>query len=248
MRKILVVIAGIGLWIAPSIKAQQPISNASRGVEPDVKPCVVVFGAVRSPARLELRRRFHLAEALIAVGGLTDHAASTVRVIKSGTKCFPAPAIQLSKSAPASVQSAVYEIADIRGRDQKANPYLEAGDVVIVAELDSIFVTGAVANQMEIYLNQPLTLTRALKLAGNVRSDAKISKIVIYRQEKGSIEGSSITVDLDAIRKHRVGDPILQPFDIVEVPPLGPRKVGPPLSYPTFDSRPLIPLGYRVIY
>ncbi len=248
MRKILVVIVGIGLWIAPSIRAHQPISNASQGIEPDVKPCVVVFGAVRSPARLELQRRFRLAEALVAVGGLTDHAGSTVTVIKSGMRCLPAPAIQFSKSAPASVQSDVYEIADIRGRDQKANPYLEAGDVVIVTALDSIFVTGAVANQREIYLNQPLTLTKALKRAGNVRSDAKISMIVIYRQEKGSIEGGSITIDLDAIRKHRVDDPILQPFDIIEVPPLGARKVGPPLSYPTFDLRPLIPPGYRVIY
>ncbi len=64
--------------------------------------------------------------------------------------------------------------------------------------------------------------------------------------EKGV--GFAIRADLVAIRKHRAEDPLLQPYDIVEVLPAGPRKSGPLLSYPTFDSRPLIPLPYRVIY
>jgi len=64
--------------------------------------------------------------------------------------------------------------------------------------------------------------------------------------EKGF--GFAIRADLMATRKHRAEDPLLQPYDIVEVLPAGPRKSGPRLSYPTFDSRPLIPLPYRVIY
>ena len=116
----------------------------------------------------------------------------------------------------------------------------------MVSELDSIFVIGAVLNPREISLRPPLTLTQALALAGGVDPKAKITGVEIYRQEKNS-KGASITIDLEAIRLHPVKDPLLQPYDVIGVPSLPPRTI-PTFSYPIFDTRPLIPPGYRVIY
>ena len=237
----------IGLSATAAIGAQEPQNKNLPSDQSNVKSCIVILGAVRSPARLELRRRVRLAEALVAVGGLTDSAASTIKIINSGAKCFQSARNDQGPNPVATtVRGSVINIADIP-RDQKSNPYLETGDIVIVTELDPIYVTGSVANPRAIFLKELLTLTQAIKLAGGVPVNAKTRKIMIYRR-KNDAGGISIEVDLDAIRKHRVADPILQPFDIIKVPPLGALKVGPPISYPTFDSRPLIPPGYRVIY
>ncbi len=250
MRKRLsLMIILIGLLVAGEIRAQQPKKNSSQADESNAKSCVVVCGAVRAPVRLELRRRVRLAEVLAMAGGLTERASRTVQVVHSDAQCFqPGIPDRAVKDADPSGKLDTYDLSELLRSEERANPYLRAGDIVIVTELDPIYIIGAVANPREIYLNKPLTLTEALKLAGDVRSDAKISKVIIHRQKKGSIEGVSITVDLGAVRKHRAEDPILQLYDIVEVPSLGARRVGPPISYPTFDSRPLIPLGYSIIY
>lgn len=233
MRKMLPsMIIVIGLITASGIRAQQPRLNTSAADESNAKPYVVVFGAVRAPARLELRRQVRLAEVLAMAGGLTNRASRTVKVTHADS------------DSPG--KSCTYVLSEVLRREETANPNVEAGDIVFVAELDPIYVIGRVLTQSEIYPKEPLTLTQAIKLAGGARRDAQISRVVIYRHQKGI--SFSIRADLVAIRKHLAEDPLLQPYDIVEVPPPGPRKVGPPFGYPTFDSRPLIPKTYSVIY
>ncbi len=109
--------------------------------------------------------------------------------------------------------------------------------------VSGVYVAGNVVNPRAVYPKQPLTLTQAIKLAGGVRSDARTNK-VLFRQKDGAMV--SVTVDLNEIGKHRTKDPILEPYDIVDVGGRG--QPMPRLSYPTPDSRPLIPPGYRVIY
>ena len=220
----------IGLLAAAGIRAQQTSQNTSPA--DNAKPRVVVFGAVRAPARLELRRPVRLAEVLTMAGGLTNRASGTVKVTHADS------------DSPG--KSHTYVLSEMLRREETANPYVEGGDIVFVTELDPIYVIGSVLTQSEFYPKAPMTLTQAIKLAGGARRNAQISRVVIYRHEKGF--GFAIRADLVAIRKHRTEDPLLQPYDIVEVLPAGPRKSGPLLSYPTFDSRPLIPLPYSVIY
>ena len=240
MRKnpplLLFAIGGIGLLATTLIRAQQTAKTSPQANDVKTFPCLVL-GAVRSPARLELRRQRRLSEILAIVGGVTNAASGVINVIHAERR----------DDQNSNILSQVYQITDLRNGDQKSNPYLEAGDIVIVTELERIYVIGRVVNPSELLLREPLTLTQAIKLAGGVRINAKSGNVTIHRQGKDAA-GISIQVDLDAIRKHRAEDPVLQPYDVVEVPPLGPRKVGPPLSYPIFDTRPLIPPGYRVIY
>ena len=222
----------IGLLAACGIRAQQPTPNTSAGDETNAKPYVVVFGAVKAPARLELRRQVRLAEVLAIAGGLTKRASGNVKVTHA--------------DGDSPGKSYKYVLSEVLSREETSNPYVEGGDIVFVPELDPIYVIGSVLTQSEIYPKESLTLTQAIKLAGGARRDAQTGRIVIYRHVKGI--GFSIKADLIAIKKHLAEDPLLQPYDIVEVPPPGPRKVGPPFGYPAFDSRPLVPRTYSVIY
>jgi polysaccharide export outer membrane protein len=233
MRKTLQsIIIVIGLLAACGIRAQQPRPNTRAADESNAKPYVVVFGAVRAPARLELRRHVRLAEVLAMAGGLTNRASGNVKVTHADS------------DSPG--KSDTYVLSEVLRREETSNPYVDGGDIVFVPELDPIYVIGSVLTQSEIYPKESLTLTQAIKLAGGARRDAQTGRIVIYRHLKGI--GFSIKADLVAIKKHLAEDPLLQPYDIVEVPPPGPRKVGPRFGYPTFDSRPLIPPPDRVIY
>src|SRR5258708_14489882 len=117
-KKFPLTIIVIGLLTAGEIQAQQPAPNASPAVEPDVKRCVVVFGAVRAPARLELRRRVHLAEIIAMAGGQTDGASGTVQVIHSGAQCFQ-PGITVAKEGDPAPKLDTYVLSELRRREER---------------------------------------------------------------------------------------------------------------------------------
>ena len=252
MRKklplIVLAIAGFGLSVTASIRAQQPANSSALADDSNAKSCIVVYGAVRSPARFELRRRVRLAELLALSGGVTERVGLTIQIIHSGSECYRDGAEkQATKSAtPDSEKFIVLYLADFVRGDEKANPYMEAGDVVIVTESDPIYVTGSVVNPRPIFSKGPLTLLQAIKLAGGLRADAKKGKVLIYRRRPNGDLAEEIALDLNEIVRHRTRNFILQPGDTVVVGGVG--QFLPTNRYPTFDSRPLIPRTYRVIY
>jgi len=224
-----------------SIQGQQSASEVSQSDDP--KPCVVVVGAVRVPGRIEIRRQVRLHEVLAAAGGLTARAGKTIQLVHTGSKCFQsarAPAVDSVSSS----ESTVLNISDLGRGEEKANPYIVAGDLVIVSVQEPIYVVGNVVSPGGIFPKEPLTLTEAIRRAGGIRLDGKTDTVVIYRQQKDKA-AVPVAIDLNEIKRHRTKDPILEPYDIVYV---GPGRPGPRLSYPNFDTRPLIPKGYRVIY
>jgi hypothetical protein len=54
-------------------------------------------------------------------------------------------------------------------------------------------------------------------MASGITREAKTKNIKIYRRKTGSAEPEVITVNFDEIKKGAVADPMLMPFDIVEV-------------------------------
>ena len=240
-------IAGIGLLSTSAIQAQQPANNSSQAGNSNAKACIVVYGAVRSPARFELRRRVRLAELLALSGGVTERVGQTIQIIHSGSECYRGAEKQATKSPTSdSEKFVVLNLADFVRRDEKANPYIEAGDVVIVTESDPIYITGSVVHPRPIYSREPLTFRQAIKIAGGLRADAKKGKVLIYRRRPNGDLAEEIALDLNEIVRHRTKDFILQPGDTVVVG--GVSQLLPMNRYPTFDSRPLIPRGYKVIF
>jgi polysaccharide export outer membrane protein len=102
--------------------------------------------------------------------------------------------------------------------DPKSNPFLEPGDIVTLPEADQVYVVGNVLMPLTIPLKEPISLSRAIAMAGGTRQDTKKDKIRILRQTPGSSSKEEVIVDLAAIEKKRAEDPMLQPNDIVDVP------------------------------
>src|SRR6266705_4635233 len=124
----LILSVGLVALVASFAQAQQVVGDGFPSKDSPAKPCIVVYGAVKSPARFELQRRVRLAEAIAAAGGLSEWAGKTIQVVHYGLglKCD-----QLADMS-AKVGNEIFELADLLSGRQDTNPYLQAGDIIIV--------------------------------------------------------------------------------------------------------------------
>jgi protein involved in polysaccharide export with SLBB domain len=219
--------------MAQATHAQQSAS-APRGLSQNSCQQIAVFGAVRTPSRLDARQRLRLLEVLGRVGGPNERAGKTVRIVHT---CNCSPCDKLEPKASVVDE---YNLIDVlRGREN-GNPYVVPGDIVVVPEADSVLVMGNVIKPEALAFVERMTATRAVALAGGVRKSGEVVAIRIYRSSAGAPRPTPIIVNLRAIIEHRTEDPLLQPWDIVEVSddqghfqplkPLGPPTRDPPLG------------------
>ena len=95
--------------------------------------------------------------------------------------------------------------------------YIWPGDIVRVTEGEPVYVTGSVMNPRELVIRDQLTLGRAIAMAGGPRRLAKTSEVHVYRQKEGQAGQDDLKFNFDAIKKGKDPDPVLKPFDIVDV-------------------------------
>ena len=176
---------------------------------------VAVIGAVNDQSRFELQRRVRLLELLTYAKGPSQKAGQTINIVHSTAG---SPCKQPDESRDVSSLFSSYRLSDVLRGDPAANPYLEAGDIVTIPEADQVYVVGNVFMPLTIPLREPVTLTRAIAMAGGLKQDTKKDKIRVLRQEPGASTRKEITVDLSAIEKKSSEDLALLPNDIVDVP------------------------------
>ncbi len=175
---------------------------------------VAVIGAVRLPSRFQLTRRVRLLELLTFAGGLADNAGRLVQIVHTGT----------GSSCDAAVENAAtsgldnYKLSETLQGDEQANPFVQPGDVVSIPEAEQVFVVGNVIRPSAIALKEPITVTRAIAMAGGVMPDTKKDRVRIVRQTPGTTAKTEIYVDLKAIDKRQAEDVVLLAGDIVDVP------------------------------
>jgi Periplasmic protein involved in polysaccharide export len=175
---------------------------------------VAVIGAVRLPSRFQLTRRVRLLELLTFAGGLADNAGRSVQVVHTGTgSSCDAPE---ENAATSGLDN--YRLSETLKGEEQANPFVQPGDVISVPEAEQIFVVGNVIRPSAIPLKEPITVSRAIAMAGGTMPDTKKDKIRIVRQTPGTIEKTEIYVDLNAIDKRQAQDVVLIAGDIVNVP------------------------------
>ncbi len=176
---------------------------------------VAVIGAVNDQARFQLQRPIRLLELLTYAKGPSPKAGQTINVVHSS-----APGICKQQDEAADDKTALtsYKLSDTLMGDPGANPYLEPGDIVTIPEADQVYVVGNVNAPVTIPLKEPISLSRAIAMAGGVRQDTKKDKIRVLRQTPGSSAKQELIVDLAAIEKKRAEDPMLQANDIIDVP------------------------------
>ena len=173
---------------------------------------VAIIGAVNDQGRFELQRRIRLLELLTFAKGPSPKAGQTINIVHSS-----APSL-CKKDDDEIGAFTSYRLSDTLLGEPKANPYLEAGDIVTLPDADQVYVVGNVFMPLTIPLKEPITVSRAIAMAGGTRQDTKKDKIRIVRQEPGAQTKKEMLVDLSAIEKRQAEDIQLQPNDIVDVP------------------------------
>ena len=176
---------------------------------------VAVIGAVNDQSRFQLQRRIRLLELLTYAKGPSNKAGQTINIVHAPPAL---PCQQETEPQDISAAFSSYKLSDTLTGDPKANPYLSAGDIVTIPEADQVYVVGNVFTPLTIPLKEPLTLSRAIAMAGGTGQDTKKDKVRIVRQEPGSTVRKEIVVDLSAIEKRSAVDVALQANDIIDVP------------------------------
>jgi len=214
--------------MAQATNAQQS-ANAPQDLSHSCQQ-IVVFGAVRTPRRLDAQQRLRLLEVLTRGGGPNEQAGKTVRIVHP-CNCSPC-------DNPESKANDVndYSLVDVLRGGENGNPYVAPGDIVMVPEADSVFVLGNVTKLRSIRFSEGMTVTRAIAMAGVVVKSSALVVIRIHRTSAGASRPNPIIVNLRAVIRDRTEDVVLQPNDVVEVSDeLGHFQV-PRMSSPTWDS------------
>lgn len=178
---------------------------------------VAVLGAVRAPSRFQLQRRVRLLELLSFVNGPSDKAGRTIQIVHITPSSICDEQRELSSAEQiAAVEH--FKLDDTLRGDENSNPYVRAGDIISITEADQIYVVGNVTNPSAISLREPITISKAIAMAGGTLADTKRDRIRIVRQLPGSTSKKEIYVDLKAIDKRQAEDIELVANDIVDVP------------------------------
>ena len=184
---------------------------------------VAVLGAVRAPSRFQLQRRVRLLELLTFVNGPADNAGRTVQVVHTGPRVACGNSQGDSETAVSVLDS--YQLSDTLRGDGKSNPYVQPGDVVSIAVADQVYVIGNVVHPTAIALTEPMTVSRAIAMAGGTALDTRKNAIHIIRQTPGTTDKKEILVDLEAINRHKAEDVVLVANDIIDVPASGGKRL-----------------------
>jgi polysaccharide biosynthesis/export protein len=194
-----------------------------RVAERNSRQPATVFGAIRQSARIEMKRRVRLNEIIAVSGGFTERASGTIQILHTEPLMCPEPGEE-DAAKPldgTKLPLSIVKISELRAGKVEANPVIRPGDYVLVTEAEPVYITGAVNSPNGVYLRDGLTLTRALAMVGGTQKEAKLSEVYIYRQAPGSTQQERLKFDVSAIKKNQAPDPILQPFDVIEVTEAG---------------------------
>ncbi|HXT63744.1 MAG TPA: polysaccharide biosynthesis/export family protein [Pyrinomonadaceae bacterium] len=183
---------------------------------------VAVIGAVRNPAQFKLQRQVHLLELMSLVGGPTETAGQTIQVVhaEGGMICEQSAGASITETGAFTT----YKLNDTLHGTAEANPVVRPGDIISVPQADQVFVIGNVMKPTAIPLKEPLTLSKAIAMAGGTAPSTKRDKIRIIRQVNGT-EKQEITVDLTSIEKNQTQDVALVANDVIDVPVSGTKRL-----------------------
>ena len=148
--------------------------------------------------------------------GPSDKAGQTINIVHAP------PSLICQEGGPAADEAITalssYNLSETLQGDPRANPYIQPGDIITIPVANQVYVVGNVYTPLTIPLKEPITLSRAVAMAGGVKQDTKKDKVRIIRPQPGSTTSKEIVVDLTAIEKKETEDIALLPNDIIDVP------------------------------
>jgi polysaccharide export outer membrane protein len=186
---------------------------------------VAVTGAVRGPAQFKLQRPVRLLELLSFAGGTADNAGEIVQVIHAGgaLSCEQSNGPAVADTDASSFVT--YKLSDTLHAVPEANPLILPGDLVSVPSAAEVYVIGNVLRPLAIPIKEPITVSRAVAIAGGTAPSTKRDKVRIIRQVPGGTKKEEIFVNLGAIEKNKAEDVLLVANDVVDVPASGAKTI-----------------------
>jgi protein involved in polysaccharide export with SLBB domain len=191
-----------------------------RVIERSTRPAII-FGAVRTPQRLQLQRDVRLNELLFISGGITDRTSGDIQIFSPEPMVCPEPEAKGdAPDAGANTKNPlkVVKILDLMAGKEEANPLIRPGDIITIMVAEPVYLTGGVVSPQGINYREQMTLSRAIMTVGGLSDGARAGEIRIYRRTKSATEQEVIRADYNAIKKKQQPDIPLMPYDIIEVP------------------------------
>ncbi len=178
---------------------------------------VAINGAVVKPGQFQMRRPVRLLELVqFYAGGPTDRTGGKIQVARMSA--FN-PCMTSTSNASNGIEFMVLNLNDTLSGEEKANPYLQPGDVVTLPEAKEAYIVGNILRPGPILLkDDKVTLSKAIAMAGGQMPDTK-DIVRIMR------EGQTKTYNLKAIRSNPAADVVLLPGDIVNVDISGGKRL-----------------------
>ncbi len=166
---------------------------------------ISVLGEVRKPGTYLLLGRHSLYDALSAAGGVTQQLGSSIQITH-----------QSDPTRPETIPINSPNYSDLQRLTE-----VKAGDVVVVARAEAIYVVGDVAHPGEYFIQngQKLSVLNAIALAQGINPTARASKASIVRKTATGAE--TIPVNLNRIAKVNGENLILRPADVLVIPRSG---------------------------
>lgn len=169
---------------------------------------IAVSGAVKKPGTFEMLGQKTLLEMISMAGGLDVDPGKQIFIFRREND-GPTRRIAIE------LERLVYQA------DPALNVTLMPNDIIYVPILEKvrIFVSGAVKspNQYEVPRDEPVTVLKAITLAGGTTERAAEKRVQIIRTDA---DGNRVTllVNLRKVKRGKAEDPLLQKDDIVLVP------------------------------
>lgn len=186
------------------------------------RPPATIYGEVRQPQQVVLKREARLLDLLAFAGGVTANAGGTIQVFHTRPPMCGEPGSEIAwKNESANgtdVPSRLYSLSSVQKGSEDANPVITPGDIIVVDEASPIFIVGEVNAVGKLLMPEGgLPLTQAIAMVGGVKREAKTKDVKIYRLKGDSKDREIISVNYEKIKKGEQKDVLLSPNDIVEV-------------------------------
>jgi polysaccharide export outer membrane protein len=175
---------------------------------------VALIGAVSEQGRYQMQRRIRLLELLTFAKGPSEKAGQTINIVRAPRRDICATGGEAAHSEGGFIS---LRLNDTLKGAEDANPYVEPGDIVTIPEAEQVYVVGNVYTPKSLPLREPITVSRAIAMAGGPLRDSKTDHVRVVRQVDGGSQ-SEMYVNLNAIAQKKAEDLVLKPNDIVEVP------------------------------
>src|SRR5215831_13168921 len=156
---------------------------------------VALIGAVNEQGRYQMQRRIRLLELLTFAKGPSDKAGQTINIVRAPRKDLCAIGTESAHSEGGFIALRLNDT--LRGQEN-SNPFIEPGDIVTVPEAEQVYVVGNVYSPKSLPLREPITVSRAVAMAGGPLRDSKTDKVRIVRQVEGGGQ-AEMYVNLNAI-------------------------------------------------